>query len=84
MLNKIDYAVEMLFRAKNDKKTRVLSIGCVVSFGVAVAAVTVYERMLRELEETHRGLGSPRRVSSLNYQRYQVNDEDEDDDRDYY
>lgn len=80
MLNKIDYAVEMLFRAKNDKKTRTLSIGCVLAFGVAVAAVTVYERMLRELEMTHRELGSPRRVSSLNYQRY----EDEDEDGDYY
>lgn len=82
MLNKIDYAVEMLFRAKNDKKTRVLSISCVVSFGVAVAAVTVYERMLRELETTHEELGSPRRVSYLNHQNYQ--DDEDDDDRDYY
>ena len=83
MLNKIDYAVEMLFRAKNDKKTRVLSIGCVVAFGVAVAAVTVYERMLRELEQTHIGLGSPRRVSYINHQRYQ-DDEDSEDNGDYY
>lgn len=79
MLNKIDYAVELLFRAKNDKKTKVLSIGCVVAFGVAVAAVTVYERMLKELEQTHIELGSPRRVSSLNYQRYQDDNEDEED-----
>lgn len=79
MLNKIDYAVELLFRAKNDKKTKVLSIGCVVAFGVAVAAVTVYERMLKELEQTHTELGSPRRVSSLNYQRYQDDNEDEED-----
>lgn len=82
MLNKIDYAVELLFRAKNDKKTRILSIGCVVAFGVAVASVTVYERMLKELERTHIELGSPRRVSSLNYQRYQ--DDDVDDEEDYY
>ncbi len=82
MLNKIDYAVELLFRAKNDKKTRILSIGCVVAFGVAVASVTVYERMLKELERTRVELGSPRRVSSLNYQRYQ--DDDVDDEEDYY
>ena len=82
MLNKIDYAVELLFRAKNDKKTRILSIGCVVAFGMAVASVTVYERMLKELEGTHVELGSPRRVSSLNYQRYQ--DDDVDDEEDYY
>lgn len=79
MLNKIDYAVEMLFRAKNDKKTRTLSIGCVVAFGVAVAAVTVYERMLRELELTHVELGSPRRLSSVNHQhRYYQDDDGED------
>lgn len=82
MLNKIDYAVEMLFRAKNDKKTKVLSVGCVVAFGVAVAAVTIYERILKELEQTHIELGSPRRVSSLNHRRYQ-NDNDYDEE-DYY
>lgn len=68
MLNKIDYAVEMLFRAKNDKKTLMLSVGCVLAFGVAVGAITVYERLIRELEQTHKDLGSPRRQSSVIYE----------------
>ena len=49
MINKIDHAIDILSKAKNDKKTMILVVGCVVSFGVAVGAVTVYERLVKEL-----------------------------------
>lgn len=50
MLDKIDHAIEILAKAKKDKRTFTLVVGCVVSFGVAVGAIAVYERLLRELD----------------------------------
>lgn len=51
MLGRIEYVIEMLFKAKKDKRTYILSVGCLVAFGVAVGAVAVYESMLRELDD---------------------------------
>ena len=50
MLDNIDHAIEILNKAKKDKRTFTLVVGCVVSFGVAVGAIAVYERLIRELD----------------------------------
>lgn len=50
MLNRIDHAIDILGKAKKDKRTLTLVIGCVVSFGVAVGAIAVYERLVKELD----------------------------------
>lgn len=50
MLDKIDNVVEMIFRAKGDKKTLVLAVSGLIAFGVSVGAVAVYEKILHELE----------------------------------
>lgn len=53
MLNKIDHALEILAKAKRDKKTMTMVIGCVISFGVAVGAIAVYEHLIRELDASN-------------------------------
>lgn len=50
MLNRIDHAIEILGKAKKDKRTLTMVIGCVVSFGVAVGAIAVYEHLVKELD----------------------------------
>lgn len=50
MLNRIDHAIDILGKAKKDKRTLSLVVGCVVSFGVAVGAIAVYERLVKELD----------------------------------
>lgn len=52
MLNKIDHALEILAKSKRDKKTMSMVIGCVISFGVAVGAIAIYERLMDELDES--------------------------------
>ncbi len=53
MLDKIDQAVRILANAKKDKKTLITVVGCVISFGVAVGAIAVYERLIKELDDHH-------------------------------
>ena len=53
MLDKIDHAIEILGKAKTDKRTFVMVVGCAVSFGVAVGAIAIYERLIKELDDTH-------------------------------
>lgn len=50
MLNRIDHAIEILGKAKKNKHTLALVVGCVISFGVAVGAIAVYERLVKELD----------------------------------
>ena len=71
MLGRIEYVIEMLFKAKKDKRTYVLSIGCLVAFGVAVGAVAVYESMLRELDDQG--------IRPYNPMHHSYRDDDEED-----
>ncbi len=73
MLDRIDNVIEMLFKAKQDKKTMILLISCLTSFGVAVGAVAVYESILKELQERN---GTSFRHASRPYYT-------EDDEEDY-
>lgn len=76
MLDRIDNVIEMLFKAKKDKQTLVLIIGCLTSFGIAVGAVAVYETMLKELQARN---GTAYRHASRPYLREEYDEDDEDD-----
>lgn len=54
MFDRIDQVVELLLKAKKDKKTTILAIGGLLAFGISVGAVAVYEKILRELEADSR------------------------------
>lgn len=53
MSDKIDHVIEILTKAKRDRRTLVIVAGCVISFGVAVGSIAVYERLIRELDISH-------------------------------
>ena len=49
MQDRLEHAIDILSRAKKDKRTLIIVSGCVVSFGVAIGAIAVYERLIKEL-----------------------------------
>lgn len=51
MLERIDKAVDLIARARKDKRTMVLSIGSIVTFCIAVGAIITYDHLLKELDE---------------------------------
>lgn len=49
MSSRLDHVVDILSNAKRDKRTLIIVSGCVISFGVAIGAIAVYERLIKEL-----------------------------------
>lgn len=49
MSSRIQHAIDILDKAKKDKRTFVIAAGCVVSFGVAIGSIALYERLIKEI-----------------------------------
>ena len=49
MSDRLEHAIDILSKARNDKRTLIIVSGCIVSFGVAIGAIAVYERLIKEL-----------------------------------
>lgn len=49
MQGRLEHAIDILSKAKKDKRTLIIVSGCIVSFGVAIGAIAVYERLIKEL-----------------------------------
>ena len=49
MASRIEHAIDILERAKKDKRTLVIAAGCVISFGVAIGSMALYERLIKEI-----------------------------------
>lgn len=50
MLSRVDHVIDIIDKAKRDKRTLIAVAGCVISFGVAIGAIAVYEHLMKELD----------------------------------
>lgn len=49
MTSRIEHAIDILENAKKDKRTFIIAAGCVISFGVAIGSIALYERLIKEI-----------------------------------
>lgn len=50
--DRVDQAIELIIKARKDKKTFALAVGSLVALSLAVGAISIYERMMAELEDS--------------------------------
>lgn len=51
-MDRMEKSVKLLLKAKDDKKPFILAVGCLLSFGVAVGAIAIYEHTSKELTDS--------------------------------